>query len=65
MRARACPVQAVLASTRLRALQPHIEALAVLFLALGLFAVAVFSVGTVERAEGELVFAFGDLSCSF
>lgn len=48
-------VEAVLALAELGAAEPRVEALAVLLLALRLPAIAVFSIGSIHRREGEAV----------
>lgn len=61
MRLVAGAVQTILALAQLTAPLPYVEALAVLFLALRLLAIAVLSVGPIQRVKCELVLALGSI----
>ena len=58
-------IETVLAFAKLGALLPYIIALAIFFLTLSFFAVAVLPVWSFDWVKGELIFAFSSVSCLF
>lgn len=56
-------IETVLAFAKLSALLPYIIALAIFFLALGFFAVAVLSVWSIDWVKRKLILAFSSVSC--
>ena len=59
------PIQTVLTFTELGAGETRVVALAILFLTLGFPTIAMFSIGSIHRTEGETVFVFGYFLCLF